>query len=663
LLTMTASATAPYGTWPTPITARAAAAGLSGGQLVAPSYLDVVGDEVWWVEPRPQEQGRMALMRRAYGEPPVPVLPTPWNPRSRVIEYGGRPWHAAATETGVLAVFVHFDDQRLYAVEADSPGAQPRPLTPLSGIGAGARWAEPEIDLARGEVRGVLEEFTGSGPGDVRRVIAAVSLDGSAARERSAIRELTDDRSRFISSVRYAPDGRRVCWLAWDHPHMPWDAAALHVADIDKDGSFRNARTLIGGPGDPIAQAEWTPDGRLLVAAERTGWWNLYRVSPKTGAPRALFPAKEEFAGLQRMGLRWFLPLPDGRVATLHGRGAQRLALLEPATGQLTDVAGPWTEWLPCLAASSTHVIGVAGAPSGGLEVVSVEIDTAKATAVVDAPGPRVARKYLPEPEPRTFTGPDGREIHAVLHAPRHPRLTGPADSVPPYIVWAHPGPGLRPIRVRNLEIAFFTSRGFGVVEVDYGGTPGYGRAYRDRLRERWGETDVEDCAAVARALLEQRYASKVAIRGLSAGGFTAAASLVSTDVYAGAMLLCPLLDLTRMARGGTHDFEAHYLDWLIGPLALVPSRYRDRSPAAHPERITAPFVLVQGAEDVVCPPEQSTEFVARVREKSAVDHVHRVFDGEGHGFRRLATIARSLELELALYERVFGFVPDKTTH
>ena len=658
---MTAIATAPYGTWPTPISARAAAAGLSGGHLAAPSYVDVVGGEVWWVEPRPHERGRMTLMRRAYGTSCVPVLPAPWNVRSRVIEYGGRPWDAAVAETGVLVVFVHFEDQRLYAVEADAPDAVPRPLTPLSPVGAGARWAEPEIDLVRGEVRGILEEFTGAGSTDVRRVIAAVPLDGSAALDRAAVRELTDDRSRFISSVRYSPDGRRVCWLAWDHPHMPWDAAALHVADLAADGSFRDARALIGGPGDPIAQAEWTQDGRLVVAAERTGWWNLYRVNPRTGTARAILPAREEFAGLQRMGLRWFLPLPDGRIAALHGRGAQRLALLEPNTAELTDVPGPWTEWLPTLAASSSHVIGVAGTAFSGLEVVSVDLATAKATAVVDGPGPRVARRYLPEPERRMFTGPDGREIHAVLHAPRHPRLTGPAGAAPPYIVWAHPGPGLRPVRVRNLEIAFFTSRGLGVVEVDYGGTPGYGRAYRDRLRGRWGKVDVEDCAVIARALLWERRASRVAIRGLSAGGFTAAASLISTDVYDCAALLCPLLDLTSVAEGGTHDFEAHYLDWLVGPPSLVPSRYRDRSPADHPEQIAAPFLLVQGAEDVVCPPGQSTEFVERVREKSAVEYVHRIFDGEGHGLRRPAAIARSLELELSLYARVFGFAPGRT--
>ena len=561
----------------------------------------------------------------------------------------------------MVVVFVHFDDQRIYALDVDVAGATPRPLTPLSTVGGGLRWSDPEIDLGRGEVRCILEEFTGDGPGDLRRVIAAVPLDGSAAEDRAAVRELSDDKSRFLSSVRYAPDGRRVLWLAWNHPHMPWDAAELRIADIDDDGYFREVRTLMGRPGDPFAQAEWMPDGSVLAAAERSGWWNLYRIDPASGKTEVILPAEEDFAGLQRMGLRWFVPLPDGRVAVLHGQGAQRLALLDPETAkltELTDTSQAWSEWLPHLAASGTNIVGVAGGPVTRFSVVFVETTTGTTTVLSDASSAAAAVEsaFLPTPEQRTFTAADGRSVHATLHAPRNPHATGPADAAPPWIVWAHPGPGLRPARVLNLESAFFTSRGLGVVEVDYGGTPGYGRGYRERLRGQWGVVDVEDCATVARTLLDEGRASHVAIRGLSAGGFTAAASLVGTDIYACAVLICPLLDLSLVAEGGTHDFEAHYLDWLVGHSALSAKRYSWRSPATHPELIAAPFVLLQGAEDVVCPPEQSAEFLRRVRAEGQVEYVHRVFPDEGHGFRRPESLAESLELELALYARVFGF-------
>ncbi|GIG78820.1 acyl-peptide hydrolase [Planotetraspora kaengkrachanensis] len=632
---------------------------MSAGQIGAPLYVGTVGTEVWWVEPRPEEGGRMALMRRkADGDPHSP-LPAPWNVRSRVIEYGGRPWTAAATGGGVLVVFADFADQRLYAYEPDVPGAEPRPLTPVSPVGGGLRWAEPEIDLGRGEVRCVLEEFTGEGPGDLRRLIAAVPLDGSAAGNRAAVRELSDDRHRFVSGPRISPDGSRAVWLAWDHPHMPWDAAELKIAEVGADGVMREVRTLTGGPGDPVAQAEWAADGGLLAACEGTGWWNLYRVDPETGETVALHAAAEEFAGVQRLGLRWFVPLPDGRIWVLHGLGAQRPALLDPATGELVDVPGERGEWLPHLALSGAEVVGVAAGPSTSYEIVAVDTVTLRTRVVGREHQAVVEAGFLPEPVTRVVVGPGGREIHARLHAPRNPGFAGPEGEPPPYVVWAHGGPTLRSPLALNLEIAYFTSRGIGVADVDYGGSPGYGRAYRERLREQWGVVDVEDCAAVARALVDEGVAApgRLAIRGGSAGGFTAASSLVASDVYACAALLYPLLDLEGVATGQTHDFESHYLEFLIGPYTEVPGRYRDRSPGAHPDRISVPFLLMQGTDDVVCPPAQSERLLERIS-AHGVPHAHLSFPGEGHGFRRADTMVTCLEAELSLYGQVFGFDP-----
>lgn len=352
---------APFGSWHSPVSSEPATAGLADGQIAAPSYVGVVGDEVWWVEPRPEEGGRTALVRRCANGVTESLLPPPWDVRSRVIEYGGLPWAASADGAETLVVFVHCADQRLYALRhAGGRRGVPRPLTPLSPVGSGLRWAEPVLDLAHGEVRCVLEEFTGEGAGAVRRVHAAVPLDGAAATDRPAVRELAPAAHRFVSQARYSPDGRRAAWLAWDHPHMPWDAAELRIAEVSDDGFLRRARTLTGGPGDPVAQAEWLSNGTLVAACETTGWWNLYAVDPDTGDRRPLHPAHEEFAGLQRLGHRWFWPLSGGRLAVLHGVGAQRLAVLAPDRGELVDVPGPADEWLPHLDADGDRIVGVA---------------------------------------------------------------------------------------------------------------------------------------------------------------------------------------------------------------------------------------------------------------------------------------------------------------
>ncbi|MFI1971262.1 prolyl oligopeptidase family serine peptidase [Streptomyces cinnamoneus] len=654
--------TAPYGTWRSPIDAA-----LVASHDGKPDFVGMVGDEVWWVAARPAEGGRAALVRLRPGEREAVALPAPWNARSRVMEYGGAPWAAVPRPAGgPLVVFVHFADQRLYAWEPDDPaGAAPRPLTPRSAVGGGLRWADPVLRPASGEVWCVLEEFTGEGPRDVRRVIAAVPLDGSAAADRSAVRELSDDRHRFVTGPRLSPDGRHAAWVAWDHPRMPWDGTELLVARVvpgDEGVRFADARTVLGGPEESVAQVEWAADGTLLAATDASGWWNLHRVDPATGGSVNLCPREEEFAGpLWRVGQRWFIPLDGGLVAVVHGRGAQRLGILDPETGELVDAAGPWTEWLPALAAQGTRVVGVAASPRTAYEVVELDTRTGRARAVGARHTDAVDRAYYPEPLIRTFTGPDGREVHAHVYPPHSPDFTGPAEEAPPYVIRAHGGPTARSPLVLDLEIAYFTSRGIGVAEVLYGGSTGYGRAYRERLRERWGIVDVEDCAAVAEALAEEGTAdrARLAIRGGSAGGWTAAASLVSTTTYACGTVVYPVLDLTAWANDGTHDFESHYLHSLVGPLAEVPDRYRDRSPLARADRVSAAFLLLQGLADPICPPAQSERF-AEAMAGRGVPHAYLTFEGEGHGFRRAETLVRALEAELSLYAQTFGVVaPD----
>ena len=657
---------AAHGSWPSPVGAALAAA--HDGR---PEYVGTVGDELWWTAPRPAEGGRRALVRRRADGTEQSVLPAPWNVRSRVIEYGGQPWAAIARPAeGPLVVFSHFPDQRLYAYEPEAgPGAGPRPLTPVSGVGGGPRWVDPEIHPDRGEVWCVLEEFTGPAPTDVRRVLAAVPLDGSAVEDRSAVRELSDGRHRFVTGPRLSPDGRRAAWIAWDHPRMPWDGTEVQLADVATDGTFHGARTVAGGPAESIPQVAWDASGRLLFASDRTGWWNLYRAEITADGsvrePVALHPRDEEFAGpLWKIGLNWFTPLENGLIAVVHGKGTTALGILDPDSGTLADAAGPWTEWAASLAAHGTRVVGVAAGPRSAYELVELDTRTGRTRVVGAAHTDAVDPAYYPEPRIRTFTGPGGREIHAQVYPPHHPAFTGPAGELPPYVIWAHGGPTGHAPLVLDLEIAYFTSRGIGVAEVNYGGSTGYGREYRERLREQWGVVDVEDCAAVAAALAAEGTAdpARLAVRGGSAGGWTTAASLVTTDVYACGTIIYPILDLRGWATDETHDFESQYLHGLIGPLDEVPARYEDRSPIEHVDRLTTPFLLLQGLDDVICPPAQAERFLARMAGRG-VPHAYLAFEGEGHGFRRADTMVRALEAELALYARAFGLartdVPD----
>ncbi|QNE73836.1 prolyl oligopeptidase family serine peptidase [Streptomyces finlayi] len=662
-------ATAPYGSWPSPIDAALAAS--HDGR---PEYVDAIGDEVWWTEPRPAEGGRRALVRRRADGTTASALPAPWNARSRVIEYGGQPWAGAErSEGGPLIVFVHFDDQRLYAYEPDGP-RDPWPLTPVSAVGDGLRWADPQLrpvrteSGAQGEVLCVMEEFTGEAPTDVRRVIVAVPLDGSAAEDRGAVRELSDDRHRFVTGPKISHDGRRAAWIAWDHPQMPWDRTVVMVADITEADTFTGVHPLVGDTDESVCQVEWDHDGSLVFVSDVSGWWELQRIRPDAPAG-SVVPSSgicggrsEEFGGpLWRIGLRWFRVLDNGLIAVIHGTGTTRLGVLDPETGELADVAGPWTAWAGTLAVRGTRVIGVAASTHTTYEVV--ELDTSDGhTRIIGAHHQdAVDPAYYSQPRERTFTGPGGREIHAHVHPPHHPDHIGPEGEKAPYVIWAHGGPTGQSPLVLDLEIAYFTSRGIGVAEVNYGGSTGYGRAYRERLREQWGVVDVEDCAAVAEALAAEGAADpdRLAVRGGSAGGWTAAASLTGTDVYACGTIQYPILDLAGWATGETHDFESQYLESLVGPFAEVPERYDERSPMHRTEGLTVPFLLLQGLDDVICPPVQCERFLARLAGR-AVPHAYLAFEGESHGFRRADTLIRALEAELSLYAQTFGIdLPD----
>lgn len=670
---------APYGSWVSPIGAADVAA-----RSWRPAWTDFVGDELWWTMPTPAEDGRVRLLRESAGGS-APVLPEPWNVRNAFVEYGGKPFAGYAGPNGPAVVFTEWSDQRLYLVEPDSADPAPRPLTQEPASPSGLRYADPLIVAERGEVWCVREEFHSAEPTDVTRALVAVPLDGSGASGGApdAVRVLIDgsrvDRGRFLTNPRRSPDGRRLAWIGWDHPDMPWDGAALYVAELDQDGRAGEAVHLAGGDGAAVAQAEWLTSDTLVYSGDEAGWWNLYTARWDGTGTQCVVRAEEEFGGAAWMpGQRWFAPLSATEVLAIHGRTVKTLSVYDVSGDASVHVSGTvqpprriddaYTSWVPTLVARDGRAAAAAGSPAVPYEIISVDTrrgadEGRRAVRVVSAGDDPFGEAWLPESAVRTFHGGDGREIHANVYLPRNPGYRAPEGEKPPFVVFVHGGPtGSAPL-VYDLEIAYFTSRGFGVVDVNYGGSTGYGRAYRERLRGQWGVVDVGDCAEVVAALAAEGTADgdRVAIRGGSAGGWTTACALAAdpdAKIYRCGAIRFPVLDPVSWRTGGTHDLESRYLDGLIGAWPSQQERYRERSPLERSDRISVPFLLLQGMQDAICPPEQTRVLLDRIGD-GRVPYAYLAFDGEQHGFRRASTIVAALEAELSLYGRaMLGFDP-----
>jgi dienelactone hydrolase len=663
---------APYGTWASPISAADVAR--DNGRL---GWLGWVAGDLWWVQSHPDEHGRATLMRcrkpAAGNQAPVieEVLRAPWYVRSRVIEYGGHPWAGRATglagAAGPVLVFANWSDQRLYRLAPDHPDAgPPLAITPVPLISAGMRFAELFVHPVLDEVWCVRETFTGPAPTDVRRDIVAVPLDGSAATDQGRVRVLAAGH-HFLCCPRLSPDGERLSWIGWDHPSMPWDDTVLCVATVT-GGAVGPARMVAGGAGQAVVQAEWTGPRTLTYVSDPAGWWNLYRLEldgPDAGEPEPLCPREEEFGGaMWQLGQRWFAPLADGSIAAVHGGDITRLAILGK-DGTLHDVASPHTDWSSCLVVHDGTIAAVAAGTDRPDEVVLVDAATRDVRTARPATAGPVDPAYLPEPEARTFRGQDGRDLHANVYPPRNPGFTGPPGEAPPYLVFVHGGPTGHSPLAYDLGIGYFTSRGLGVVEVNYGGSTGHGRRYRERLVHGWGLVDRDDCAEVALALAAEGAAdaSKLVVRGGSAGGWTSACSLAMPDsIYRGGIIYYPILDLAGWRTGETHDFESQYLESMVGPWPAARDVYNDRSPVNHADRISAPFLLLQGLEDVICPPLQCERLLARMAGRG-IPHAYLPFEGEQHGFRQAETIIASLQAELSFLGQVLGFEPPDVPH
>lgn len=646
---------APYGGWRSPIAAKDVA---HGGIRLSRPYFDAAGN-LWWAESRPDEGGRTVVVRRSPDGVPVDVLPAGWNARTRVHEYGGRAWIPVDEDR---FVFANWEDQRLYKVT--SPMSASRggnvnvelvPLTPEPSEPQGERCADLVLGPEGTEVFCVRERAVPSIPSVVRDMVA-VAIDGSLT-----VRTLLVDR-HFLSNPRISPDGRHLSWLAWDHPRMPWDGTELRVGEIAEDGSVVEPRTLLGGEEESVFQPEWSSSHALYAVSDRSGWWNLYQVG-LDGYLEALCEREQEFGWPQWVfGMSTYGALEDGRLAVLHGTGTWSLSLFDPGERTLVpaspDLAGSFSYFEPTVSVLGSTVAVIGGGSSTPDSVLTIDAATGSLEVVrrsIDqVPDPR----YLPEAREEEFRGEAGREVHAFVYEPKNPDFEAPEGDLPPYAVFVHGGPTAQTSPVLDLTVAYFTSRGIGVVDVDYGGSTGYGREYRNRLRGQWGIVDVEDVVAAVNGLVERGEADprRLVIRGGSAGGWTVLAALTRSDAFAGGTSYYGVADLMGLV-DDTHDFESRYIDGLVGPLPEAREIYDERSPLSHVDALECPILLLQGAEDKIVTPRQAEMFRDAMVRKG-IPHAYIAFAGEQHGFRRAENIERALEAELSFYGQVLGFVP-----
>jgi dipeptidyl aminopeptidase/acylaminoacyl peptidase len=621
---------APYGTWVSPVSVELmteAAIGLSG--------LCVDGQDLYWLEARPSENGRTVLCRRRADGEIKDLTPPPFNVGSRVHEYGGGAYAVAA---GVVVVSERADGS-VWLIEA---GRLPRRIeTP-----EGCRYADFEFDLPRRRVLAVREDHRARPPTDPKAAIVALPLDPDRAET------ILVEGPDFLSSPRLAPGGERLAWIAWDHPDMPWDGTRLFVADVTKDGAVETPRLAAGEIPEAIVQPEWSANGALYFCSDRTGWWNVYAL--RGVATDSLAPVEAEIGGPHWVFRRHYYDfLADGRVVAAIVRDGIRTAVLiadgkiaPRGIGQVHDCPRPLGDGLAYIATPP------AGPPSICL---SPKLDGG-APLVIRAAAPAV----LPEAtislgEPIGFATRGGTG-HAFWYPPKNRDCEGPSGELPPLVVLSHGGPTSMTTNSFSLNIQWWTSRGFGVVDINYGGSTGYGRAYRERLYGQWGVVDVEDCAAAANYLVERGLVdgSRLVIRGGSAGGFTTLAALTSLDLFKAGASFYGVGDLMLLAKD-THKFESRYLDRLIGPLPQARVLYEERSPVHHIDRLACPVIFFQGQDDKTVPPNQAETMVEALTARR-LPVAYYSFAGEGHGFRKALTLRRALELELDFYGRVFGF-------
>jgi dipeptidyl aminopeptidase/acylaminoacyl peptidase len=639
----------PYGAWPSPFSAALVVRGsVSLGEVA-------VGEQdVWWSELRPSEQGRVALVRRTPGGRIEDVLPDGFSARTRVHEYGGGAWCVHDD----LVFFSNWDDQRLYRYDVTTAGP-PTPLTAEPTRAAGDRYADGRVTPDHGWLLCVRERH--GDEGEPRNEIVAVPTDGGDAPA------VLVDGADFVAAPRVSPDGRFLAWIQWNHPDMPWDGTELWVAHIEHDGAqigLTRRRLVAGGRDESVLQPAWSDEGVLHFVSDRTDWWNIYRLTD-AGLPPADRPPADAVTSFEGevgtppwvFGQSRYALLDDSRVlCAVAGDGTDRLAVV--ADGSATMIDSPYTSvW--SMQRFGRGAVMVAATPDHEPGVVMVDVDGSTPTATFVELSERrdlgLDESWVAKPHPVAFDTTDGARAYGLYYPPTNPDVAPPPGDRPPLVVAIHGGPtgAARPIFSPALQ--FWTSRGFAVVDVNYRGSTGYGRAFRRSLEGRWGEADVEDCVAAARHLVDEGLVDgdRLVIRGGSAGGFTALCALTFHDRFTAGASLYGIADLEALA-ADTHKFESRYTDSLVGPYPEARDRYVERSPIHHTDRLTVPIIVLQGSDDEVVPPAQAEALVAAL-DRREIPYAYLLFDGEQHGFRQADNIQRALEAELSFYAQVFA--------
>ncbi len=625
---------APFGSWSSPISIDLLLKGEL--RLAAPRW---DGADLYWIEGRPDEDGRQVIVRRSADGAIADVTPRGFNARTRVHEYGGGDY---AVSNGTVW-FTNFDDQRLYRQD---PAGAPRAISPEGDV----RHADLAVDGERKRVLAVREDHS---RGESEAVNSLVALDVDGGRDPIVLASGND----FYSSPKLSAEGRRLAWLTWNHPNMPWDGTELWVGELDADGAITSSSKVAGGPSESICQPEWGPKGELYYVSDRTGWWNLY--CARGHRDEALCQAEEEFAGPQWVfGRSHYQVLDENEILCLHSRSnVYKLSRLDLRTSELSPVRLLYS-FLEGVRVSGRKAVMFAASPTLSLRVLTVDLDTGAEEVVRTTVSTHIDPKHFSIPKPIEFATEGGVTAHALFYPPRNADFEGPPGAKPPLVVHSHGGPTSAVVPVYNLEFQYWTSRGFALVDVNYRGSTGYGREYRDMLRGEWGVADVDDCVNAARHLIDEGLADPehVAITGGSAGGFTTLLALTKKDFFRAGASHFGVGDLESF-RNETHKFESRYLETLVGPYPERADLYRERSAVNFADHLSCPIILFQGLDDRVVPPDQSEEFVAACKAKK-LPYAYIAFEGEQHGFRRAPNIRRSIDAEFYFYSRIFGFEP-----
>lgn len=640
----------PYGSWKSPITSDLIVSGTVGlGQI------SIDGDDIYWVEGRPSEAGRSVIVRRTPDGKISDVTPPPFNVRTRVHEYGSGSFVVA---NGSI-YFSHFADQRIYRQTLDS---QPEPLTPA----VDCRYADGIIDTQRNRLICVREDHTGEG----EAVTTVVSINLANGADIQILIQGED----FYASPRLSPDGSKLCWISWNHPNMPWDGTQLWIAAINADGDLGEKQLVAGGLEESIFQPEWSPDGVLYFVSDKSNWWNIYRtpLNPSllrgekdreppllrgAGGIESLCEMAAEF-GLPQwvFGMSTYAIVSESQIICTYNRqGLWYLASLDLTTKKLTTIETPYAD-ISLVKASGEVAVFLAGSPTESAAIVQLNLATSQLEVLRRSSDLTINPGYLSIPQPIEFPTENGLTAFGFFYPPKNQDFAAPEIEKPPLVVKSHGGPTAATTSSMNLRIQYWTSRGFAVLDVNYGGSTGYGREYRKRLQDSWGIVDVDDCTNGAKYLAQKGLVDgdRMAIAGGSAGGYTTLCALTFRDVFKAGASYYGVSDLEALVRD-THKFEARYLDGLIGPYPERKDLYIARSPIHFAERLSCPVIFFQGLEDKVVPPNQA-EMMVEILKAKGLPVAYVAYEGEQHGFRRAENIKRTLDGEFYFYSRVFKF-------